>query len=434
MFGSPGSSFRSIPSRPAARTAVAARYGLHDPSMVRSSIAPRPRDPQHLRAVVVAVRDPDGRPRGARGRRAELQPLVRVDRRRRERRRGAGVCLEAADEVVRRLREAEAARVVLVEERVVAVPPERHVEVAAVAREVRERLRHERREQPLPLRERVHHVAEEDRAVAADERVVVGEVLLELPVRVLVVVRVVPPPELVHVAGDRRQEVVVPREAAEVVAGLLEVVERVGELQPAVVAAAEEEVLELEADLELEAGLARPGELVPENRARVVRPRLALDRDVAGEPGDGRLPGDRREAVEVGDRGDVGVARHLADVARREAGEPGAVVDQVVEVGSRDQLRARACVEVDELGEEELDPAVGDVLPDLLETLVLGHGDTLLVGSGARLYHAAPAAFTGRESTLATARLCPSRTPAAAARASPRSRSRASRRPGGRGR
>ena len=310
--------------------------------------------------------------------------------------------LETADEVVRGLREAEPARVVLVEERVLVVPPERHVEVAAVPRQVRERLRHERREQPLPLCERVDHVAEEDRAVAADERVVVREVLLELPVRVLVVVRVVPPAELVHVARDRREEVVVPREAAEVVTGLLEVVERVRELEPAVVAAAEEEVLELEPDLELEARLARPRELVLEDRARVVRPRLALDRDVAGEPRDGRLPRDRREAVEIGDRRDVGVARRLADVAGREAGESRAVGDEVVEVGRRDQLRAGACVEVDELGEEELDAAVGDVLSDLLETLVLGHGDTLLVGSGCTVVPRLSARFTGRDWTLAT--------------------------------
>ena len=92
--------------------------------------------------------------------------------------------------------------------------PERHVEVAAVPGQVRERLRHERRDHPVLLRQRVNHVAEEDRAVADDERVVVGEVLLELAVRVLVVVRVVPPPELVAVPRDRGQEVVATRQAA----------------------------------------------------------------------------------------------------------------------------------------------------------------------------------------------------------------------------
>src|SRR5258708_2467831 len=61
---------------------------------------PRPRDAQHLRAIVVAVRDPDGRPgRAARGR-AELQALVRVDGRSGQRAVGAAGLLEPPDEVV----------------------------------------------------------------------------------------------------------------------------------------------------------------------------------------------------------------------------------------------------------------------------------------------------------------------------------------------
>src|SRR4029078_6281851 len=39
-FASPASSPFAIPSRPAASTAVAARYGLQEPSTVRSSIRP----------------------------------------------------------------------------------------------------------------------------------------------------------------------------------------------------------------------------------------------------------------------------------------------------------------------------------------------------------------------------------------------------------
>ena len=163
----------------------------------------RPRDAEHLRAVVVAVRDPDGRPRRAARRRAELQPLVRVDGRRGHAAVRARVRPQPADEAVRRVGEPEPARIGLVEEQVRVAVPERHVEVAAVPGQVRERLRHERRDHPVLLRERVNHVAEEDRAVARDERVVVGEVLLELAVRVLVVVRVVAPAELVAELGTR---------------------------------------------------------------------------------------------------------------------------------------------------------------------------------------------------------------------------------------
>ena len=172
---------------------------------MRSSIRPGRRDAQHLGAVVVAVRDPDRRPGGAARGRAELEALVRVDGRRRERAVGTGVRLQAADEVVGRAPRARAR----------AGRPRRG--------------RRSRRPStatcgsgaPLPvsvvngfgmnvaisavlLGERVDHVAEEDRAVARDERLVVVEVLLELAVRVLVVVRVVAPAELVAVARDRR--------------------------------------------------------------------------------------------------------------------------------------------------------------------------------------------------------------------------------------
>src|SRR5207237_7265306 len=105
------------------------------------------------------------------------------------------------------------------------------------------------------------------------------------------------------------------------VARLLEVVELVGDPDPPVVALLlEQEVLELQSHHEFVAGCARPVELVPKNRARVVRPLFTLDRDVARESRERGLPGDRREAAQVWDRGDVGIARKLSDLARGEAG------------------------------------------------------------------------------------------------------------------
>ncbi len=241
------------------------------------------------------------------------------------------------------------------------------MEVAAVAGQVAERLRHEGRDHPVLLRERVHHVAEEDRAVAARERVREREVLLELAVRVLVVVRVVAPAEVVAVLRDRGQEVVAPREPGHVVAGLLERVVRVGDLDRPVVPLRDEEVLELEPHLELEALLCGAGERSAEDRPRAVRPLLALDRDVAREAREVRLPRDRRVAREVGDRRDVRVAGDLSDLAGGEAGEPRALLEQAVERlprADRDELRARPGVHVDELREDELDPALLHVLPD----------------------------------------------------------------------
>ena len=103
-----------------------------------------------------------------------------------------------------------------------------------------------------------------------------------------------------------------------------------------------------------------------QDRPRAVGPRLALDRGVAGEPADLRLPRQPGEAADVGHRDQVGVVGRLADVAGGEAGEPGPVAEQAVELLRRDQLRARLRVHVDELGEEELDPVVGDRSPDVL--------------------------------------------------------------------
>ena len=188
---------------------------------------------------------------------------------------------------------------------------------------------------PALLREGVDHVAEEDGAIAGRQRVRELEVLLELAVGVLVVVRVVAPAELVAVARDGREEVVVARQAAQVVAGLLERVERVGDRDGAVVAAPQQEVLELGPDLELEALLLRPRELVAEDRARVIRPLLALDVHVAREPGEVGLPRHGGEARRVGHRAEVGVVRPLPDLAGGEPREPRALLQQPVEVRAR---------------------------------------------------------------------------------------------------
>ena len=176
------------------------------------------------------------------------------------------------------------------------------MEVAAVAGQVGERLGHERRDQPALLGQRLDHVAEEHSPVAGRQRVGELEVLLELAVGVLVVGGVVVPAELGDRLRDLGDEVEVAGQRAHVVAGQLERVERVGDLDPAVVGAPDQEVLELGADLQLVARLGRAGERVAEDRARAVRPLLALDGDVAGEPGDVRLPRQDRQAARIGHR------------------------------------------------------------------------------------------------------------------------------------
>ena len=330
--------------------------------------APRVRDPQHLRAVVAAVADVDGRPGGAAGG-ADDEALVGVHGRRRQRDVRLRVRLQAADEVVGVARQAHAVRVVggVGVEHVDPVLPQAHVEVAAVAGQVPERLGHERRDEPALLRERLDHVAEEHGAVAGRQRVGVREVLLELAVGVLVVGGVVVPAELVEVPRDVPDEVEVAGERPHVVTGLLHGVERVGDLDRPVVGAAQQEVLELRADLQLEAELGGLGELAAQDRARAVRPRLAVDVEVAGEARDLRLPRQHREARRVGHRDEVGVVGPLAHGARRVAGESRAVGEQVVEVRGGDELGARLAVHVDELREQELHVVLSDVGADLVD-------------------------------------------------------------------
>ena len=260
--------------------------------------------------------------------------------------------LEPADEVVGERRQPQAAGVIgwIAVERVLAVAPQAEVEVAAIAGQVRERLGHERREQPALLRQRLDHVAEEHRPVARGQRVVELEVLLELTVGVLVVGRVVVPPEPGHRLRDHRDEVEVAGQRAHVVTRLVERVERVGEGDPTVLSATQQEVLELRPHLQLEPERLGPLERVAQDRSRTERPWLSLDRHVAGEAGDGGLPWQHREAGGIGHRDHVGVVGSLSEIAGREPGEPGAVGQQVVEVMGGYQLRAGLAVHVDELG------------------------------------------------------------------------------------
>ncbi len=93
--------------------------------------------------------------------------------------------------------------------------------MAAVAGQVRERLRHEGRAQAVLLGDRLDHELEEGVPVGGGERVVVFPVHLELAVRVLMVVLVGLPAERQHVVADFGDHVVAAHQRLLVVAGLL---------------------------------------------------------------------------------------------------------------------------------------------------------------------------------------------------------------------
>ena len=74
-----------------------------------------------------------------------------------------------------------------------------------------------------------------------------------------------------------------------------------------------------------------------------------------------------------------GIVRALADVAGREAGEPGAVGEQPVEVRDGHQLGVRLAVHVDELGEDELDAPLVELGAELVRggRRLDGHGPVI---------------------------------------------------------
>ena len=196
--------------------------------------------------------------------------------------------------------------------------------------------------------------------------VVVGEVGLELAVRVLVVVGVVAVAELVGVARERRQELVVAVQRLGVVAGLVARIERIVDHELPVLVLAHEEELGLDAHLEAEPELRGALDGVAQDRARAVRPGLTLDRHVAGEAHELGLPRDARVGGGVGHRQHVRRGGRLAHGACGEAGEARALLEQVVDRLHRHELGAGLAVHLDELGEEELDPLVLRALADFV--------------------------------------------------------------------
>ena len=176
-------------------------------------------------------------------------------------------------------------------------------------------------------------------------------------------------------------EVEVARQAAHVVTGLIEVVERVGQLDRAVVAPADEEVLELRAEHELVAERTGALELAPQDRARAVGPLLALHVHVAGEAGHLGPPRQRREGCGCPASPPGRVVWLLAD--RRPAAKPAKPAPSLSRPSRRargHELRVRLAVHVDELGEEELDVVLADVALDVLARL--GGGEGLAVHGG----------------------------------------------------
>ena len=237
--------------------------------------------------------------------------------------------------------------------------PQAHVIMGATAGQMVERLGEERRHHPVLLGDRLHHPAEERVPVGRRQRIGVTPVDLELAVGILVIVGVGVPAQLLHVPDQRRHQIEVAVQGDEVVTGLLEDVEGIAGHVLAIVGLAQQNELRLDADLE---GVPlRPGplQLSPQDRARTVVERLALDLDVAGDPGHVGAPGHGRQRVEVGDVQHVGIVRPLPHVAGRETGEAGPLRGHVIEMGGRHEFGLGRTVHGHEGAQKELDAALG---------------------------------------------------------------------------
>ncbi len=263
---------------------------------------------------------------------------------------------QPGDEGVGQRAQSQTAGVVGVREGRGAVAPQRQVQVQTAAGAVGERLAHEGRGHAALLGHHRQQVPQGDHPVGGGEGVCVGEVLLELTVAVLVVVGVVAPAEGVHGLGDGGEVLVHAGEAAGVVAGALGGVLGVGRAECAVRAALDEEVLDLGADLELQAQLGGSRELLAEDDPGREGPRCALDVRVAVHDRQPRpQEGHRHVGRRVGDGDEVGVLGFLPHGADGIAGEAHAVGLQLLDRLDRDELGARLAGEVDEQGEDELD-------------------------------------------------------------------------------
>ena len=187
----------------------------------------------------------------------------------------------AAEEMQRELREAEF-RIRVVEQ--VGLPfriPDRHMRVAAVARQAEEGLRHEGRAQPVLLGNRLHHEFEEGVPVGRHENIVIVPVHLELAVGVFMVVLVGAPAEREHSVADLGHDVVAAHQRLLVVAGLRVDIARVRNAGPVGV---DQVVFGLDAGLHPQPLGGGPGDEVLQHDTRRLLDRPAVHDEVAPRP------------------------------------------------------------------------------------------------------------------------------------------------------
>ena len=165
---------------------------------------------------------------------------------------------------------------------------------------VGERLGHHGRQQPLFLGVMLGHVAEEGQTVAGGQRVGVFEVELVLPVGVLVIERIEVPAEIVDATRDLVEPLEIVEERPQIVAGLGQLVVRIGHGERAVAVLAQHEHFAFDAKIEAEAQFGGLGQHVLQRHPGVERIGLALEGVIGRHPGKLGLPRQLDGAVKIG--------------------------------------------------------------------------------------------------------------------------------------
>ena len=209
------------------------------------------------------------------------------------------------------------------------------------------------------LGDRLHHELEERVLVGGIQRGVVFPVHLELAVRVLMIVLVWPPAERHHAIADLGDRRVAAHQRLLIVARLRL---RVGAVRDRAAIRQDHEVLALDPGLHVVAVARRLRDHALEHLSRILRHRLAIHHQVAGDPCDLGLPRKLDRRAEVGHHQDVGVRRRHVEPDRK-ARKTRARLRHRVDGGRGNDLRPHRAEQVDERNQEILDAVLLRVSP-----------------------------------------------------------------------
>ena len=227
----------------------------------------------------------------------------------------------------------------------------RNVCVAAVACQLDERLRHERRAQPMLLRDRLHHVLEERMPVGRDKRVVEVPVHLELAIRVLVIVLIRAPAKRQHAVADLGDHVVAAHQCLLVVAGLRLMI---GVIRDRLAVRRDQEEFALDASLHLIAAVGRALHLAFQNDAWRLVDLLAVHPEIGGEPAHLRLPRQLDQAARVRHGEQIGIGRRHVEPGGK-ASKSSAFLRHLADRRRGNELCSHRAEQVEEADQEVLD-------------------------------------------------------------------------------